>query len=115
MRAKLALQAALCYTEATHIVVAGGACDTPARIHSWRNVPMTTLPPPADNGNHSDIPAEPGIYKITCTANKRIYIGSAVNLLKRKRDHFNTLRRNNHCNLHMQRAWNKYGPDACCQ
>ncbi len=53
-----------------------------------------------------------GIYKITCLANKRIYIGSAVNLLKRKRDHFNTLRRNNHCNIHMQRAWNKYSPDV---
>jgi len=35
-----------------------------------------------------------------------------MNLLKRKRDHFNTLRRNQHCNIHMQRAWNKYGPDA---
>src|SRR5260221_10258416 len=98
MRANLALQAALCYTEATHIVVAGGACDTPARIHSWRNVPMTTLPPPADNGNLNAIPTTSGIYKITCTVNKKIYIGSSINLRKRKGEHWRELRQNKHNN-----------------
>src|SRR5260221_4490817 len=107
MRANLALQAALCYTEATHIVVAGGATNTPARIHSWRNVPMTTLPPHVPDGNL--IPATSGIYKITCTANKRIYIGSAINLQSRKRQHFSDLHLNKHSNPILQNAWNKYG------
>src|SRR5229473_6154293 len=107
--AKLASQADLCYNEATNIVVAGDAYDIPARIHSWRNVPMTTLPPHAANGN---IPTTSGIYKITCTANKRIYIGSAVNLRKRKNEHWNAFKRNQHHNRHLQRAWDKYGEQA---
>ncbi len=56
-----------------------------------------------------DIPATSGIYKITCTANKKFYIGSAVNLSHRQWDHFSFLRRNKHKNPHLQRAWNKYG------
>lgn len=55
------------------------------------------------------IPNTSGIYKITCTVNKRIYIGSAVNLRDRKRQHFNELRQNKHYNHYLQRAWNKYG------
>lgn len=97
-------------TMSTNIVVAGGACDTPARIHSWRNVPMTTLPPHAHNDN--PIPTSSGIYKITCTANKRFYIGSTVNLSARKRQHFSDLRLSKHCNRHLQRAWDKYGEHA---
>src|SRR5216684_3447498 len=108
--ARLASQADLCYNEATHIVVPGGATNAPGRIHSWRNVPMTTLPPHVPDGNL--IPATSGIYKITCTANKRIYIGSAVNLRERKRAHFSALRHNRHGNQHLQRAWNKYGEQA---
>ncbi len=103
---KVALQADVCYNEARNIVVPGGAVNTPGRIHLWRNVPMTTLPPHADNGN---IPSTSGIYKITCTANKKIYIGSAVNLQQRKKGHFSCLRRNEHVNKHLQNAWNKYG------
>src|SRR5260221_4464131 len=110
--AKLASQADLCYNEATHIVVAGGATNTPARIHSWRNVPMTTLPPHADNGNLNAIPTTSSIYKITCTANKRIYIGSAVNLRKRKSEHLSCLQQNKHGNPYMQNAWNKYGEQS---
>ncbi|SRR6266568_437934 len=103
---KVALQADVCYNEARNIVVPGGAVNTPGRIHLWRNVPMTTLPPHVDNGN---IPSTSGIYKITCTANKKIYIGSAVNLQQRKKGHFSCLRRNEHVNKHLQNAWNKYG------
>ena len=58
------------------------------------------------------IPPTSGIYKITCTANKKIYIGSAINLRKRKGEHFNGLRQNIHHNPIMQRAWNKYGEQA---
>lgn len=60
----------------------------------------------------SDIPVESGIYKITCIVNGRFYIGSAVNLRKRKNNHWHSLRQNKHYNLPMQRAWNKYGEQA---
>lgn len=49
-----------------------------------------------------------GIYKITCTVNGKIYIGSSVNIYRRWRDHKNELRRGVHSNSHLQRAWNKY-------
>lgn len=74
---------------------------------------MDTLPPHAQNGKPSPhVPTTPGIYKITCTANNKIYIGSAVNLRKRMFRHFRDLRQNEHDNLPMQRAWRKYGEDA---
>ena len=53
-----------------------------------------------------------GIYKITCTANGRFYVGSAVDLAKRKRDHFSYLKRGTHGNQHLQNAYNKYGRKA---
>lgn len=58
------------------------------------------------------IPHAPGIYQITCTPTGRIYIGSAVNLARRQREHWQTLRGRRHTNVRLQRAWNKYGPDA---
>ncbi len=57
-------------------------------------------------------PATSGVYKITCTANKKIYVGSAINLRHRQKEHFASLRRNEHENPKLQNAWNKYGPDA---
>src|SRR5260221_216219 len=60
----------------------------------------------------NDIPATSGIYKITCTVNKRIYIGSAVNLRKRQINHFSELQKNKHRNPKLQNAWNKYGEEA---
>src|SRR5215216_6770850 len=59
---------------------------------------MTLLPPPTS-----------GIYQIRCIPTGKIYVGSAVNLRKRQRDHINSLRRGNHENTYLQRAWNKYG------
>jgi group I intron endonuclease len=108
--ANLALQADLCYNKGTHIVVSGGAVNTPDRIRLYRRHIMDTLPPHADNGNL--IPNASGIYKITCTTNKRIYIGSAVSLRKRKSEHFSYLQQNKHINPHLQNAWNKYGEQA---
>src|SRR6266567_1065661 len=58
------------------------------------------------------LPDASGIYKITCTTNKKIYIGSALNLRKRKWQHFCDLRRGNHSNIHLQRAWNKHTESA---
>ena len=50
-----------------------------------------------------------GIYKITCLANQKIYIGSTANLQRRSSQHFRELKNNNHCNKYMQRAFSKYG------
>lgn len=50
-----------------------------------------------------------GIYKIINTANDSFYIGSAVDLKRRKTRHFSELRTNKHNNRHLQAAWNKSG------
>lgn len=51
-----------------------------------------------------------GIYKITCNRNGKIYVGSSVNLYRRWLSrHVPDLRKNKHCNKHLQAAWNKYG------
>jgi len=50
-----------------------------------------------------------GIYMILNTINDKYYIGSAINLSKRRSNHFSDLRRNVHSNIHLQRAYNKYG------
>lgn len=59
--------------------------------------------------SEDSIPRTSGIYKITCTANGKIYIGSSNNLRRRWTEHRTALNRNNHVNKHLQRAWNKYG------
>jgi hypothetical protein len=53
-----------------------------------------------------------GIYRIRCLANGKVYIGSAVKIAKRWRDHIQVLVNNQHHSSHLQRAWNKYGPEA---
>lgn len=50
-----------------------------------------------------------GIYKIINLANKKIYVGSAVDIKARWRQHKNRLRKHTHENFHLQNAWNKYG------
>lgn len=60
------------------------------------------------------LPRTPGVYRITCTANNKIYIGSTSNLRKRQHDHFADMRRGAHSNRHMQSAWNKYGEQSFC-
>lgn len=56
--------------------------------------------------------AKSGIYKITNKVNGKFYIGSAVNFKKRFCHHRGYLKRNNHSNIKLQNAWNKYGSDA---
>ena len=52
-----------------------------------------------------------GVYKIVNKINGKIYVGSTVDLEKRKREHFNDLKGNKHCNKHLQRAFNKYNKE----
>lgn len=50
-----------------------------------------------------------GIYAIVNMIDGKIYIGSASLLRKRRNLHLLMLRRGNHDNVYLQRAWNKYG------
>jgi group I intron endonuclease len=49
------------------------------------------------------------IYRITCTANNKFYIGSTVNKAQRWARHRKQLRDGTHPNKHMAAAWAKYG------
>jgi group I intron endonuclease len=51
-----------------------------------------------------------GIYKIQSLIKpERIYIGSAVDMSKRWREHLSTLKKDKHDNLRLQNHYNKYG------
>lgn len=50
-----------------------------------------------------------GIYEIRNIENNYRYIGSAQNFNRRKSGHFSLLRRGKHYNIHLQRAFDKYG------
>lgn len=52
-----------------------------------------------------------GIYKITCTPNSKIYIGSSKNIKARILRHFSMLRGDRHPNINLQASFNKYGAD----
>ena len=45
-------------------------------------------------------------------ANGKLYIGSAINLEKRQKEHFSRLHKNTHSNKHLQSAYNLYGKDC---
>ncbi len=49
-----------------------------------------------------------GIYEITNKINGNRYVGSSVDLERRFKQHRSLLKREGHCNVHLQRAWNKY-------
>lgn len=50
-----------------------------------------------------------GIYQIINKITNKFYIGSAIDLKKRKREHFHHLNHNKHRNKHLQSSWNKHG------
>lgn len=50
-----------------------------------------------------------GIYKITCTATGKVYIGSSINITKRWKSHQRELKNNKHKNRSLQEDYNKYG------
>ncbi len=49
-----------------------------------------------------------GIYSIINIKNQKIYIGSAVDVKKRLREHKSLFKRNKHHNSHFQHSWNLY-------
>lgn len=55
-----------------------------------------------------------GIYKITNTANGKIYVGSAKDFPQRWGMHRYMLRRGKHHSPYMQNAYNKHGEDSFC-
>ena len=52
------------------------------------------------------------IYEIVCKSTNKKYVGSALNHIKRKREHFYNLKNNKHCNKKLQNAFNKYGENC---
>lgn len=55
---------------------------------------------------------ESGIYRLQNTVSGKVYIGSAVDIKKRWREHLCVLRQGKHHNRFLQRSWNKHGPAA---
>lgn len=53
-----------------------------------------------------------GIYQIQNRINNHFYIGSAVDITKRIRAHLNQLRKQEHTNKHLQRAFDLYGEES---
>lgn len=52
-----------------------------------------------------------GIYMIKNKVNNKAYIGQSNDIYGRWKEHICSLRKDNHYNNHLQRAWNKYGAD----
>jgi len=53
-----------------------------------------------------------GIYMLINNINGKFYIGSTKDFRKRKNSHFTALRRQKHCNKHLQRSFDMYGEKA---
>jgi group I intron endonuclease len=54
-----------------------------------------------------------GIYKITCTSNNKVYIGSSSNIKNRWYSHKSKLRRGEH-NPNLLSSYKKYGMESFC-
>lgn len=50
-----------------------------------------------------------GVYIITSLIDSKYYIGRSHHCIERFCKHKSMLRKNKHCNQHLQSAWNKYG------
>ena len=53
-----------------------------------------------------------GIYCIENLTNGKKYIGLSNDCVRRKREHFNLLNKNQHENSHLPHAWNLYGKES---
>lgn len=51
----------------------------------------------------------PGLYKITCLKNNKVYIGESANVLNRLGRHANDLEKNRHDCFELQNDFNRYG------
>lgn len=51
------------------------------------------------------------IYRITNIVTHQNYIGQTIDIKRRKRTHYSTLRSNTHDNPKLQASWNKYGAE----
>ena len=61
--------------------------------------------------HHIKTTIKSGIYLIKNLSNKKIYIGSALNISNRFSTHKYKLKNQKHKNQHLQAAWNKYGEE----
>lgn len=52
-----------------------------------------------------------GIYVIRNLVNDKVYVGQSWDVHSRLLDHKRLLDKNEHCNIHLQRAYNMYGKD----
>lgn len=50
-----------------------------------------------------------GVYQIYNPITNKRYIGSSINVERRLKEHLRNLKRNNHHNMYLQAAYNKYG------
>lgn len=57
------------------------------------------------------LPKKAGVYKITCLASGKCYIGSSQSIRDRIGSHITRLNGKYHHNPIVQNAWNKYGPE----
>ena len=53
-----------------------------------------------------------GVYAIKNTVTGRHYVGSSIDLARRRRTHFRQLRAGNHKSVKLQNSWNKHGEAA---
>jgi group I intron endonuclease len=53
-----------------------------------------------------------GVYRILCVPTGKFYVGSSQNIPRRWQLHREKLITGKQDNPHLQRAWNRYGPDA---
>lgn len=51
----------------------------------------------------------PGLYKITCLTNGKMYIGQSSNVLSRLGRHADSLKKDRHDSLDLQQDFNKFG------
>lgn len=52
------------------------------------------------------------VYRIINTLNNKVYIGSTIDSERRESEHFSQLENGVHINIHLQRAYDKYGKNA---
>ena len=88
------------------ILVEYEASDAPAR---------QAAPAPAPNdliaASSKSLPEKPGVYKLTCKATGRIYVGSSTLLRTRAHAHTRELRAGGHANSALQSDFRTYGGD----